>query len=191
MRAAGKTEEPTDLAIERLTASLARHSEDAWRDFHRLYFARLHRYLVVVLDGDEHAAADCVQETFLRVVRNIRRFDSQSVFWCWLACLARCAAIDHQRARKRHVALLERFAHWREWRKSGADPAPQHRAAVEDCLRSLSPEEREMISKKYLSSHSYADLAAEYGLTVKAVESKLSRLRAKIRRRMMRSRYVL
>src|SRR5688572_15684288 len=80
---------PADIAT--LTERLAAGNEDAFRQFHAAYFDRLVRYLIVVTHGDEEAARDALQETFMRVVRHARRFDSEEAFWSWLTVLARSA----------------------------------------------------------------------------------------------------
>ncbi|MEM7386136.1 MAG: sigma-70 family RNA polymerase sigma factor, partial [Verrucomicrobiota bacterium] len=99
---------------------MKRMNDAAWNEFHRRYFSRLCAYALVVL-GEKASAEDCVQQTFLRVVRHIRCFDREEVFWSWLTCLVRCAAIDLGRAGKRRSRLAERFAQWREFRHT--DPS--------------------------------------------------------------------
>src|ERR1051325_3867078 len=77
-----------------LTRRLAAGEEAAFREFHVAYFDRLLRYLLVVARGDEDAARDALQETFVRVVRHAKRFDCEDAFWSWLTLLARSAAAD-------------------------------------------------------------------------------------------------
>ncbi len=75
-----------DLAA--LTAGMAKGDEDAYRMFHELYFHRLLRYLLVVTGGREEAAREALQLALLRVVRHVRRFDSEEAFWSWEAVAA-------------------------------------------------------------------------------------------------------
>ena len=77
--------------------------------FHELYFQRLLRYLLVVTGGREEAAREALQIALLRVVRHIRRFDREAVFWSWLTVLARSAVVDEERKRHRYLAFLDRF----------------------------------------------------------------------------------
>ena len=162
---------------------MARGDEAAWRTFHREYFMRLHRYQIVLQRGDEDSAADLVQQTCLRVVRHVRRFDSETVFWSWLTCLARCAAVDEGRKRKRRLALFEKFVHWQEMKRGGdGDQANVEIERVNRCLQEMDPGERALLEGKYFDRRSYAELAEESGLSAKAVESRLARLRTKLRR---------
>ncbi len=81
-------------ATAALTGGLAARDEEAFRQFHAAYFDRLLRYHLVIMRGDEHAAHEALQETFLRVVRPPRRCDDEEIFWSWLTVLARSAATD-------------------------------------------------------------------------------------------------
>src|SRR5207302_7977830 len=63
--------------IAALTAGMAKGDEDAYRMFHELYFHRFLRYLLVVMGGREEAAREALQLSLLRVVRHIRKFDSE------------------------------------------------------------------------------------------------------------------
>src|SRR5438445_3519405 len=97
------------IDIAALTAGMARGDEDAYRMFHELYFHRLLRYLLVVTGGREEAAREALQLALLRVVRHIRRFDAETVFWSWLTVLARSAVVDEERKRHRYLVFLDRF----------------------------------------------------------------------------------
>src|SRR5439155_13466587 len=57
----------------------------------------------------EEPAREALQVAPLRVVRHIRRFDAEAVFWSWLTVLARSALVDEERKRHRHLAFLDRF----------------------------------------------------------------------------------
>ena len=181
------TRDGESLSIAALTASMARGDEEAWRAFHRDYFGRLHRYLIVLQRGDEESAAELVQQTCLRVVRHVRCFETEEVFWSWLTCLARCAAADAGRKRSRRLAMVEKFAHWQELRRSGsAGGEGDQLGRLERSLAELAPDDRALVEGKYFERQSYAELAAEFGLSAKAVESRLARLRAKLRTAMDR-----
>src|SRR6185295_9795485 len=97
-------------AITALTTRMAARDEEAFREFHSLYFDRLLRYHIIIARGDEHTAHEALQETLLRVVRHARRFDDEEAFWCWLTVLARSAASDGGRKRNRYWQLLANYA---------------------------------------------------------------------------------
>jgi RNA polymerase sigma-70 factor (ECF subfamily) len=170
-------------AVHRLTAAMARSDEAAFREFHSKYFNRLLRYLFVVTRGDEEAARDALQETFVRVVRHIRGFDSEDAFWNWLTVLARSAAADAGRKRTRYWRMLSRYAFfWRAPVFEARDDADiRLEELLTEALSVLSPDDRTLIEAKYFQDVSVRALAAKLQLTEKAVESRLARARRQLR----------
>jgi len=175
---------PPDVRV--LTRAMAQGDENAYRMFHEAYFHRLFRYLLVVAAGDEDAAREALQSTFLRVVRYIKIFGEETRFWNWLTVLARTALADQRRQRSRYRAFLERFTgHARVESESSANEDGQADAqllaALEHNVRSLPPEERELVERKYFNRESVRAIAASLQISEKAVESRLTRVRLKLK----------
>lgn len=170
-----------------LTRGLAAGDEEAFRRFHAEYFDRLLRYHLVLARGDEQAARDALQETLSRVARKTKQFACEHAFWNWLALLARCAAIDGGRRRQRYWAFLEKYA--ASWFQSLPASEPDHEARLHELLDqglgSLAPDERELIEAKYFSGATVRGLAQQAGLTEKAMESRLRRLRLRLREQLV------
>ncbi len=167
--------------IATLTERMTRGDEDAYREFHGVWFLRLFRYILVLMRGDEHAARDVAQETLLRVVRRIRSFDSEEVFWDWLTCLARSAAADHGRKSTRYRRFLDWFSNEPEPMLS--EPAPDTlETALASALAQLPESDQTLLRAKYSDRRPVREIAQQSGLTEEAVESRLSRARAALRR---------
>lgn len=166
---------------------MAACDEEAFRQFHEVYFARLLRYHLVIARGDEDAAREALQETLLRLTRHARRFDDAETFWSWLTVLARCAAADTGRKRHRYWRLIASYA------RSlippvvtpAADAEEELRLLLGSILAELPPEERSLVEGKYLRRATVRELAAESGLTEKAVESRLLRARRLLREKIL------
>ncbi len=174
-------------STSRLTRGLAGADDGAFREFHTRYFDRLYRFLLVVARGQEDEAREALQQTLVRVARYARVFNSEEAFWAWLKAVARSAARDAGRKRSRYEQLLRAFA-WR--RECEADPAPDGSAYLESLLEEnlarLSIFDRRMLEAKYIEGFSVKDLAADAGLSEKAVESRLTRLRQQVRESLLR-----
>jgi RNA polymerase sigma-70 factor, ECF subfamily len=177
-----------DADIARLTRRLKGGDEDAFREFHAQYFDRLYQFLLAVTGGHEHDAQEALQQTLVRVVRYAREQRSEEVFWSWLKAVARSVARDSKRKQRRYSALLEKFAAL--WKNSALESSvveeERLREAIEESLEKLAPEERRLIEGKYLEGATMKELAADTGLTEKAVESRLLRLRRELRERMLK-----
>ena len=109
------------------------------------YSPRLYRYLVRMV-GDPSLAEDLLQDTWLRVVERLYRYNPALSFVTWLFAVARNAAIDVLRQRARQARLLGRQADAYENAEGevvepieqAADPAP----SVLDALSERDFEER-------------------------------------------------
>lgn len=75
-----------------LEALYWRHAERVWR--YARYFS-----------GDSEVASEIVQESFLRVARNLPAFEGRSKFSTWLYTVVRSAAVDITARRRRHASM--------------------------------------------------------------------------------------
>ena len=163
---------------------MAGGDEAAYRTFYDAYFDRLLRYLLVVTGGNEEAAREALQLALVRVVRHVKPFDAEEKFWSWLTVLARSALADETRKRRRYFSFLERFAQHQEPEMiatAGIEADEQLRALLERHLNSLLPEEKKLVEQKYLLHQSVREIADGQQTTEKSVESKLSRVRRKLK----------
>jgi RNA polymerase sigma-70 factor (ECF subfamily) len=170
-----------------LTRRLAAGDESAFREFHARYFDRLYRFLLVVTRGDQDAAQEALQQTLLRVARHAREFSDEDIFWSWLKAVARNAALDGGRKRRRYLALMERFAFRIDSPEAVAPKADERwREVLDEALAEMSDEDRALIAGKYLEGASVRELAEGAGLTEKTVETRLFRLRRALGERILR-----
>jgi RNA polymerase sigma-70 factor (ECF subfamily) len=172
------------LQVEALTRRMAAGDEMAWRHFYDRYFDRLWRYLLVAAEGGEDLARESLQAALLRVARNIKIFHDDDVFWSWLTVLARTAFADERKKRRRYFFFLERFKLQAEVEgESGHDDQADERlkTLLGRHVASLPPDEQRLIEQKYFGRRTVREIAGELHTTEKAVESKLSRIRCKLK----------
>ena len=172
---------PSD--VQALTARMSRGEEAAFHEFHALYFHRLLRYLFVITGGQEEIAREVLQLTFVRVARKVRRFESETAFWNWLAVLARNCAVDELRKRNRQQNLLARFFQRRpaEADLTEDETDEQFLKLLEKEIANLPDDERLLLERKYFAEETARVLAEEFQITEKAMESRLLRIRRKLR----------
>lgn len=175
-----KSDQPGVLV---LTAQMSRGDEAAFREFHRLYFDRLLRYLFVVTKGREEIAHEALQMTYVRVARHVRKFDSETAFWNWLAMLARNCAVDEIRKQNRHVHLLARFLLQRPPDVAGECIVADRYFSelLQEGLANLPDNERTLLERKYFDGASLCELADQCQMSEKAMESHLLRIRRKLK----------
>jgi len=167
-----------------MTRAMAAGDETAYRIFYDAYFDRLLRYLLVVTGGNEDAAREALQLALVRVVRHAKAFETEEKFWSWLTVLARSALADESRKRRRHFAFLERFMRQQETGPAAMDNGEADgrlTALLESKLTALPVDERQLVEQKYILRRSVREIADGQQTTEKAVESRLSRVRQKLK----------
>lgn len=151
-------------------------SEAELRAAYDAHGPELYRYAVRQL-RDEGTAQEVVQEVFLRAWRRAGSFDpSVASLRVWLFAIARNAVVDEVR----RVAV-------RPWRRTltGEPPEPPGTAVdateqavldgwlVEEALRRIRPEHREAVVQTHLLGRPHAEVAAELGVPVGTLRSRI------------------
>lgn len=160
-----------------LTRGLTRCDEAAWREFHVHYFPLL-KSMALARGIPDCEASEIVQRVYLRVLRHAKVFHRASDLEAWLSCLTRCEAVDKLRSNRRRGWLGERFQQWQELRHPTTTGGNDR---LESAMLSLDEEDRRLLTRHYLDGWSQDELAAEQQISTKAVESKLARLRRRLR----------
>jgi RNA polymerase sigma-70 factor (ECF subfamily) len=124
---------------------------------------------------DAHEAHDLTQEIFVKLYRNLGRYDAERPFEPWFWKLATNTTINYRRKR---VPLPS------EPGEETADPdsTPQmHDPALLQALAQLDPGYRVPVLLHYYSDLSLEQVADALGMTIPAVKSRLHRARALLR----------
>ena len=167
--------------LRELTTGLAHGDDAAWSEFHRGYGPALFRELLAATRGDHDMASEALQQAYLRIARHARPCDSAPMFAAWLRTVARSALHDCWRRRRTFWQLLRN--------PSAAPESPSDDAddvvltdALDAALAQIDLTDRALLEQKYFVGLDVRTLAANLDLTPKAVESRLTRARAKLRR---------
>jgi RNA polymerase sigma-70 factor (ECF subfamily) len=135
--------------------------------------------------GEYEAAADVVQEAFLKVHGAIAELREPERFKGWLYGVVRSAALDAlRRDRRKRAASLsaldasEDVATEREPERPGVGA---ERRELEDRIlreiRTLPESYRDVVIMKYLDERSYKEIAETLGISIETIESRLFRAR--------------
>lgn len=108
----------------------------------------------VAILGDREDALDATQEAFIDAFRSLKSFDRTRGFYPWFYVLLRnrCYKMTRQRRDTENVEETEIIAP----REGLPD---EERLALEKALLSLSKEDREIVTLKYLDGLSYQEIA--------------------------------
>lgn len=148
-------------------------------------YAGMMAYIVGGILADRHEAEECLGEIRLKLTEGQASYDpDRGTEAAWLTALCRNAALDRLRRqkRRREEPLPEDLA-------GGKGPEDlllerERAEALRRAILTLSDKERQLFYRKYYYLQSTARLAAELGLTERAVEGKLYRIRKKLQKQL-------
>ena len=173
-------EAPAAAELLAMTKAIRRGDEAAFARFYDLYSFRLYKFLLVLARGDENEAREVCQAVMIKLARRFAVFDNEQKLWAWLRALSKNAFIDHCRARsrRRRLVSLEELAP----EPRGAEQPDSHLTGIlREALAGLQPDERELLQAAYVDERPLQELADASRQTYKAVESRLARLRHKLK----------
>src|SRR6267378_5055528 len=127
-------------------------------------------------------AQDLTQEIFVKLYRNLARFDSTRPFEPWFWKLATNTTINYRR--KRVPAPTDQSA---DQQVDAASSGPTHDPVLMDALAQLDPAYRLPILLHYYADLPLDQVAQSLNLTVPAIKSRLHRARALLRNAMAES----
>lgn len=149
--------------------------DERWLAIYRETVGPLYGYMARRAGGDRALTEDIVQETYLRALDGWKSRALPDEPLAWLKRVARNILIDHLRQRKRAVPA--------EWGSSGAGGEPETAGDAFESLElflamtSLGRKKAAVLEAFYYDGMTVREIAAERGLSEKAVEGLLRRAR--------------
>ena len=174
----------SDGVNEALAAPATEIPDDASAAFESLYRSSrddVYAYAAGLL-RDASAAEEVTATAFERAFRRRRRFDPRrGTPRAWLFGIARNAALDELRRRRRQAELVREPED--SLAPAGADGAEAslRRAALAKALAALHPRERELVALKFFSGLSNAEIASVLGVSESNAGTRLHRVVTKLR----------
>jgi RNA polymerase sigma factor (sigma-70 family) len=167
-----------------LTAPLHSRTSGTALDFEALYRAArddVYAYVATLL-RDRAGAEDVTAAAFERAYRKQRLFKpSRGSERAWLFGIARNAALDELRRRKRAAALTAEPADLHAALPEDDAELALRRTAVRTALATLEPRERELVALKFHAGLSNAEIATVLGVSVSNAGTQLHRAMTKLR----------
>ncbi|WP_369355870.1 sigma-70 family RNA polymerase sigma factor [Streptomyces sp. cg2] len=152
--------------------------ERAVEQFVRATQLDVRRY-VTHLSGEAQAADDLVQDTYVRALRGLPRFEGRSSARTWLLTIARRVVAD----RIRTHAVRPRLSATDDWQSAAERVQPrgmpgfEEGIALAELLAALTPQRREAFVLTQLLGLPYAAAAGVMGCPVGTVRSRVARAR--------------
>ncbi len=175
--------------MEETDSELVARARQGDRDAMEALVVRYQRRLVSVAVGmlkNPDDAAEVVQETFIRIFRNLDGFKGDSSFYTWAYRIAVNLAIDFQRRESKRTAVEFDEAAPPTSSESlpsgalqiGRDPFVQTRnrelgRRIFDAIENLTPDHRAVILLREIDGQSYEEIAESLQISIGTVMSRL------------------
>ncbi|HET6416874.1 MAG TPA: sigma-70 family RNA polymerase sigma factor [Polyangiales bacterium] len=199
LSSASKPEESSDESSKKGDHDLVRRVQSGDSAAFRVLFDKYHRRAFAVAMGvvkNQDDALDAVQEAFVKVHKNIHKFEGSSSFYTWLYRIVMNASIDHVRRTSRRKSLDFDERHLHEESDVAGDGAlvpnitdanPGKAAlrrelgsAIETALQGLPEHHRAVIVLREIEGMSYEEMAQVLEVPKGTVMSRLFHARKKM-----------
>lgn len=171
-----------------LLARVADRDAHALEQLYRMWGDRLFSMAVHLL-GDEGAAAEALQDCFLRVWQKAGEYDGRKAKgFTWVAMILRGICLDMMRKKRRRAKV------WGDEGQVAVMEVPAPQGGVEDllfrdtvkqvkvALEQLSDEEAESVRRALFDAGSVEDQARRWGVPVATAKTRIFRAMEKLRR---------
>ncbi len=183
-----------------LIEAARRGDREAWAALYRRHLPRIMGTCMLMTRNRERAE-DLAQDTFVKIIRAIDRFDGRAKFTTWITTIAMNVCRSSFRSEKlRSHASLDAPARGRDdrapqepaqpWEPKGGSrvEANEDRDRVLAALSRLDPDQRAVLILADSQGLSYEHIAGTLGVAVGTVKSRLFRARTALRQQMESSR---
>lgn len=157
-----------------------------------LHYGPLMRYIIAPILPNPQDQEECLSEAVTRIWYKIALFNPECGSWnAWLTALTRNVALNHLRKSQAGQSKQQAGDMAEEAMKHipSPDPSPEEivlqkeqKEALSRALNQLSSGERTLFYRKYYYLQTTAQISRELGMTERAVEGRLYRLKKKLRK---------
>jgi RNA polymerase sigma-70 factor (ECF subfamily) len=137
--------------------------------------------------GAPEEAEDAAQEIFVRIYRQLARYDRSRKFSTWVLAIATNYCIDQLRRRRLQLVPLENIIPWARAREAGPEREALDREASDELqtlLRRLPEKYRAVLILRYWEELSCAEIGEVLGVPEGTVKTQLHRARKALERLM-------
>lgn len=172
-------------SVRQITSAIASGNPEAFAQFYRQWFDVVFaeaRRAAGTKGADEQFCLDIVQETMMRVIRSIKPIDNEAALRRWLRVTVQSCCYDHFRsaARRTRRETLAHAAH-----ADASDERDLHERIewLHGQLLSLDVGDAHLMTLRFRLGWTLQRIARSMGLKTGAVDGRISRILAGLRRK--------
>jgi RNA polymerase sigma-70 factor, ECF subfamily len=185
MDSGNQTQAARDELVRSMTRGMQAGSQAAFARFYEMVFDPLYRVLLVQTKGDEDLSKELVQAVMIRTARHVHVFETERMLWGWLRQVARSCHVDWLRKKGREPQCVHLEVFNESAAADNATNGEELLSALERSIGQLEAGERELLHLAYFEGVTHKSMAEKLNTSAKAIESKLGRVRQKLRRMLL------
>jgi RNA polymerase sigma-70 factor, ECF subfamily len=156
-----------------LVQMLKNKEQSAFSYLYDNYSGALYGVVLRVLNGNELAAQDTLQEVFVKIWRNIEKYDaSKGTLFTWMLNIARNAAIDHIRSNASRKEISNDFNDV-DIANVADEDVSFDAIGIKDKVKQLNPIYQEVIETLYFAGLTQEEAAEKLGLPLGTVKTRI------------------
>lgn len=182
-------------ADREIISAIREGDTDTFRLLVEKYETRVYHHCLRIV-GDREESTDLTQEVFLKVFRNIHKYEHAYAFYTWLYKITVNCCIDYLRNAKRKIKKvpLAQLDHWDQSESARDQEIPDEkfcpetelltvelRGILNNAVSRLSENLRSTIILKEIEGFSYAEIAEISNCSIGTVKSRMHRAREELK----------
>ncbi len=134
------------------------------------------------LTGDENAAWDALQESWIGICRGIGRLADAAAFPAWAYQIVSNKCRDSARRQRRRREATETYSQWMRREEQEAAIAEEQHSSLKEAMEQLSGPDRAVLSLRYEEDFDTAEIACILDVPEGTVKSRLFYARGRLRK---------
>lgn len=148
-------------------------------------YGPLMRYIIAPILSDPRDREECLADAALRAWKSLEKYDPQKgSFTTWLTVLTRNTALNRARGLHPPTEEIPETVEAPNANPETLVMEKERRAELARALNALPHRDRALFYRKYYYRQSTAQIAAESGLSVRAVEGRLYRIKKQLKKKL-------
>jgi RNA polymerase sigma factor (sigma-70 family) len=170
-----------DEELHRIIHEAKRGSKDAFATLVHRFKDHVYRYAYGML-GDPMEAEDASQEAFIKCYYSLSRLENEFSFASWLTRIISNVCFDRLKKQQREIKSATGTSGDFEYRDAvDYRLAEDLKKSIEEGMRQLSPDHRQMILLHDVQGYRYEEIAKLLGIPLGTVKSRLNAARLALR----------
>lgn len=148
---------------------------DAFELVYNEHSGRVYALCLRLMAGDQAAAAELMQDVFIRAWKNLGKFRGESAFSSWLHRLAVNAMLENARGEKRRTARVLPMEDTSQLGAFAVEDSPELRMDLETAIARLPTGARMAFVLHDIEGYQHQEIAEQLGIAVGTVKAQLHR----------------